>query len=202
VTGSHYFDVEPAVGSARRTVTLALPDVTLELTTDRGVFSADRVDPGTKLLLQELPPPPAHGHLLDLGCGYGPIAVTVARRSPGAQVWAVDTNTRACELTELNARRAGAANVRVGAPESVPPATRFAAVYSNPPIRIGKDALHRLITAWLPRLDPGGSAFLVVNKNLGADSLASWMADELGWGVERLVSRIGYRLLEVVPVAS
>jgi 16S rRNA (guanine1207-N2)-methyltransferase len=158
------------------------------------VFARDGVDPGTKLLLLEAPAPPATGDLLDLGCGYGPIAVALARRSPGATVWAVDVNERARALTVANSAALG--NVRVAAPEEVPGAIRFETIWSNPPIRIGKAALHELLLAWLPRLAPGGRALLVVQKHLGADSLARWL-DERGFPTTRLCSRVGYRLLEV-----
>jgi len=192
----HYFDTSPGAASAPRSVTLTLPDLTVELRTDRGVFSADRVDPGTRLLLLEAPPPPPTGAVLDLGCGYGAIAVALARRAPGATVWAVEVNARARELTEDNARAAGVANVRVVAPGDVPPDLRFAAIYSNPPIRVGKAGLHGLLDTWVPR---GEVCWLVVSKHLGADSLAGWMTTERGWAVERLVSRVSYRVLEVRP---
>jgi 16S rRNA (guanine1207-N2)-methyltransferase len=193
---SHYFDADPGTASAPRTVSLALPDRTVALRTDRGVFSAGRVDPGTHLLLLEAPPPPPSGALLDLGCGYGPIAVVLALRSPGATVWAVDVNARARALTAENAGLAQVANLKVATPEEVPPGTRFAAIYSNPPIRIGKAGLHALLAEWAPRADV---TWLVVSKHLGADTLAAWMRDEQGWSVTRRVSRVSYRVLEVRP---
>ncbi|SRR5581483_2978027 len=193
---SHYFDADPAAASAPRTVTLSLPDRTVSLQTDRGVFSAGRVDPGTHLLLLEAPPPPPVGDLLDLGCGYGPIAVVQALRAPAARVWAVDVNRRALALAEANARAVGAGNVHTAVPADVPTPTRFAAIYSNPPVRVGKAALHALLAEWVPR---GDVTWLVVSKHLGADSLASWMSDTYGWTVSRRVSRVSYRLLEVRP---
>ena len=191
-----YFESDPAVASDRRTVRLALPDATFDLVTDTGVFARDGVDPGTKLLLLEAPAPAPDGHLLDVGCGYGPIALTLARRSPAATVWAVDVNARARELTAENAATAGLANVRVAAPDEVPADVRFRTIWSNPPIRVGKQALHELLLHWLGRLDDGGTAVLVVQKHLGADSLARWLTEQ-GRAVERLRSRMAYRLLEV-----
>jgi len=199
VPDGHYFDREPAVGSAPRTVSLVLPDVSATLTTDRGVFAREAVDPGTKLLLLEGPPPPAEGDLLDLGCGYGPVAVTLALRAPGARVWAVDVNRRALELCTANAAAAGV-EVRAVAPEDVPPDVRFTGIWSNPPVRVGKDALHELLATWLDRLAPDGRAELVVHRHLGADSLARWLAGS-GWATTRTGSRMGYRLLEVHPRA-
>lgn len=176
-----------------------LPDLSVTLATDAGVFSGDAVDAGTKLLLLEAPPLPATGTFLDLGCGYGPMAITMARRSPGATVWAVDVNERALALTRVNSAAAGIGErIRTSLPEDVPADVRFDVIWSNPPIRIGKDALHSLLTTWLGRLHSGGHAVLVVQKHLGSDSLAAWMRDR-GFAVERLRSRAGYRLLEVRP---
>jgi 16S rRNA (guanine1207-N2)-methyltransferase len=196
VPDGHYFDQEPEVASDPRTVPLLLPDLSVTLTTDRGVFARDAVDPGTKLLLLDGPPPPAEGDLLDLGCGYGPIALTLARRAPGATVWAVDVNRRALVLTADNAAAAGLTNVRAVEPADLPPDVTFGAVWSNPPVRIGKRALEDLLRTWLRRLAPEGDALLVVHKHLGADSLSRFLAGE-GFLVTRLRSRMGYRLLGV-----
>src|SRR5688572_9252691 len=194
----HYFDATPQSRSAPQEVRLDLPDLSLRLTTDRGTFSPDRVDTGTKQLLLEGPPPAPSGELVDLGCGYGPIACTLAARSPGARVWAVDVNERALALCGSNAARAGLANLVVATPDRIPPELVVDELWSNPPIRIGKAALHELLTAWLPRLAPTGRALLVVQKHLGADSLHRWLETE-GWPVVRLASRAGYRILQIEP---
>jgi 16S rRNA (guanine1207-N2)-methyltransferase len=177
-------------------VRLDLPDLSLTLGTDRGVFSGDRIDPGTRYLLTAGPAPPSAGHLADIGCGYGPIALTLATRSPGATVWAVDVNERALELTRANTAAAGLANVRVATPDAVPDDVRLATLWSNPPVRVGKAALHDLLDRWLDRLDADGTALLVVQKHLGSDSLHRWL-EARDWSVTRLGSRAGYRLLEV-----
>jgi 16S rRNA (guanine1207-N2)-methyltransferase len=122
----------------------------------------------------------------------------MARRSPKATVWAVDTNHRALALTGENAARLGLANIRAVAPDEVGPEIRFSAIWSNPPIRIGKEALHQLLLEWLGRLTADGRAYLVVHKHLGGDSLAGWLNDQ-GHGATKLASRKGYRLLEVEP---
>jgi len=161
------------------------------------VFASAAIDPGTKLLLLEAGSPPKGAvDLLDLGCGYGPIALTLARRAPDATVWAVDVNRRALDLCAANAAANGLTNVRVVRPDDVPPEIRLAGIWSNPPIRIGKSALHDLLLMWLERLDDGAGAWLVVQKHLGSDSLARWL-DESGWPAIRRVSRSGYRVLEV-----
>ena len=191
---SHYFDRDPLVASQRREISLSLPDLDVVLASDRGVFSGERIDPGTKYLLLEAPAPPSEGDLLDLGCGYGPIAVALARRAPHARVWAVDVNQRALDLVRENA--AGLPNVVAAAPEDVPADVQFAAIYSNPPVRIGKTELHDLLLRWLGHLADGGVAYLVVQKHLGSDSLARWLSEQ-GFPVRRLGSRMGYRLLQV-----
>ncbi|MCO5997014.1 class I SAM-dependent methyltransferase [Actinoallomurus rhizosphaericola] len=196
--GEHYFARQPQADSRPGTVDLVLPDLHLRLATDRGMFSPDRVDLGTRVLLETVPPPPPEGNLLDLGCGYGPIALTMASRSPQAMIWGVDVNERALTIAEQNARTAGLDNVKFGLADRIDPALRFAAIWSNPPIRIGKQALHTLLQTWLARLAPGGRAHLVVQKNLGSDSLQRWLRDQ-GHPTERIASRAGYRVLAVDP---
>ena len=192
----HYFDGEPAVTSRPSTVRLDLPDRSVTLATDRGVFSGDRVDPGSKYLLLEAPAPPPSGTFVDLGCGYGPLACTLAARVPQATVWAVDVNERALDLCRANVAELGLGNVSVAHVDAVPSDLSVDLLLSNPPIRIGKAALHALLGTWLGRLAEDGTAVLVVQKHLGADSLQAWLAEE-GWGATRLGSRTGYRLLKV-----
>ena len=196
--GEHYFAERPQAESRPGTVDLVLPDLHLRLATDRGMFSPDRIDLGTRVLLETVPPPPATGDLLDLGCGYGPIALTMASRSPQAIVWAVDVNQRAVEVGQVNAQAVGLDNVRFCLIDQIAPGTRFSAIWSNPPIRVGKQALHDLLETWLSRLAPGGRAYLVVQKNLGSDSLQRWLNDR-GWPAGRIASRAGYRVLAVDP---
>jgi 16S rRNA (guanine1207-N2)-methyltransferase len=192
----HYFSARPQAPHRPGLVRVVLPDVYLELATDAGVFSPARLDPGTRLLLEESPAPPPAGDLLDLGCGYGPIACVLAARSPAAVVWAVDVNERALELCARNAATAGLPNVRCVTPADPSVPARLAGIWSNPPVRIGKAALRELVGSWMRRLDPGRDAYLVMGRNLGADSLHRWLAEQ-GWPVTRLAARSGYRLLQV-----
>ncbi len=173
-----------------------LPDVHLTLATDSGVFSPTRLDPGTRLLLETAPPPPVHGDLLDLGCGYGPLALVLASRAPAARVWAVDVNQRALDLCTRNVADAGLANVRCLAADDPSLPASYQLIWSNPPVRIGKDALHHMLARNLERLAPGAAAYLVVQRNLGSDSLQRWLA-EAGWDAARIAARAGYRVLEV-----
>jgi 16S rRNA (guanine1207-N2)-methyltransferase len=192
----HYFAAAPSAPSRPITVELRLPDTQMSLVADRGVFSSGHIDPGTLVLLREPPPPPPAGDLLDLGCGYGPIACALARRSPAATVWAVDVNSRALELTRTNARSLGLSNVKARHPEDVPVDVVFTGIWSNPPVRVGKQALQVLLSTWLGRLAPRGTAWLVVHRHLGSDSLAVWLGGQ-GWDVRRFASKSGYRILEL-----
>jgi 16S rRNA (guanine1207-N2)-methyltransferase len=206
VTEDHYFTARPASSSERFPIHVTLADQELHLESSPGVFSHDRLDPGTSVLLRHVPPPPP-GDLLDLGCGWGAIALTMGLLRPDATVWAVDVNERALDLTRRNAERVSerfpCATVVPALPEAVPEDLTFDAIWSNPPIRVGKTALHNLLAAWLPRLKRGGEAYLVVQRNLGADSLTDWMrtqADDDGqpWGaVERVGSSKGFRVLRL-----
>ena len=176
-------------------------DGELTLSTDAGVFSQHGLDKGTSVFLEvmakhEAEPIATGSSLCDIGCGSGAIALTLAARYPACTVYAVDTNQRARDICRENATRNGLKNIVVLSPEEVDQTIRFAALWSNPPIRIGKSALHELLELWLARLDTGGTAYLVVNKNLGADSLSQWMT-ELSYPTTRLASRNGFRVLEV-----
>jgi 16S rRNA G1207 methylase RsmC len=194
----HYFTAEPTGAGRPREVTFMVAGRVYRLTAAGGVFSADRLDPGTAVLLRKAPlPGPAGGVFLDLGCGYGPIACVLADTSSQARVYALDVNQRALDLVRRNAEAAGLADriVPVTAPE-IPGDLRFDEIWSNPPIRIGKPALHELLATWLPRLGPGGVAWLVVAKHLGGDSLQGWL-EQHGWEVSRFASQKGFRILRV-----
>jgi 16S rRNA (guanine1207-N2)-methyltransferase len=195
---SHYFDHSPESPSDPRSVTVVVPGDAFDYRTDRGVFSHGRLDTGTKFLLTDAPEPPETGVFLDLGCGAGPIALALARRRPQAQVVAVDVNERARQLTVDNARRLGISNLVVHGPDDVDDSLHFDLIWSNPPIKVGKDELHTMLLRWLERLSPTGRAVLVVQKNLGSDSLQRWL-NESGHPTVRLGSRAGYRLLDVRP---
>jgi 16S rRNA (guanine1207-N2)-methyltransferase len=194
--GQHYFTSQPDAPHRPGSVHVVVPGLHLELETDSGMFSPGRLDPGTRLLLDTAPPPPQAGDVLDLGSGYGPLALVLAARSPGAAVWAVDVNERALAACARNARRAGLANVRCVTPDDPQIPAGFGLIWSNPPVRIGKPALHELLETWLARLLPGAAAYLVVQRHLGSDSLQRWL-QEAGWHAERAAARASYRVLRV-----
>lgn len=198
-SAQQYFSREPSAPDRRQQIEVSLRGAPTRVTTSAGVFSERRLDPGTAVLLRKAPQPPADGTFLDLGCGWGPIALALAAESPQAQVWAVDINARAVDLCALNAKDLGRTNVHAVLDTGLDPSLSFDLIWSNPPIRVGKEALHALLLEYLPRLNPGGRAVLVVQRNLGADSLAVWLAQALGDGftVMKIASSKGYRLLDV-----
>jgi len=192
----HYFSADPSVRFTRVPVRATVWGQTLELVSGSGVFAQGRLDIGTAVLFRETDPPTAGSTYLDLGCGYGVIGLALARSRPAARVWAVDVNERALLLARENAEALAVADRYLATtPDGVPDDLELDEIWSNPPIRIGKTALHGMLLAWLPRLRPGGRAVLVVGRNLGADSLQRWL-DQQGYPTTRLASAKGFRVLE------
>jgi 16S rRNA (guanine1207-N2)-methyltransferase len=191
----HYFTADPAVPFKRVPVVVRVWGHELQMSSGSGVFAQGRLDVGTAVLFREAGPPEP-GTFLDLGCGYGAIGLALAAAVPEARVWAVDVNERALMLANENAAALGVADRFTAViPDAVPADVRFDEIWSNPPIRVGKQALHDLLLSWLPRLSPGGRAVMVVGKNLGADSLQRWLGDQ-GYPTQRLASAKGFRVLE------
>jgi len=198
----HYFSATPTGPEHRRRLEFEVWGRKLGLQSANGVFASEHLDRGTDALLRESVPPTGSPDVLDLGCGYGPVALAIALACPGARVDAVDVNERALALCRDNAVELGVADrVRSLLPEQVEPGRTYDEIWSNPPIRIGKEALHALLLTWLPRLRPTGSARLVVSKNLGADTLQRWLVEQ-GFGCERAASSKGFRVLLVTPRAG
>ena len=197
MVNEHYFSAEPESELKLRTIHATIAGRAVELQTANGVFSPERIDTGTRVLLSSVPAPPPGGNLLDLGCGWGPIALTLAAESPHATVWAVDVNERSLDLVRRNAESMGLTNVNAVLPQDVPDDVRFMTIWSNPPIRVGKNELHAMLEQWMPRLEPGADAWLVVQKNLGSDSLHRWMDDTFAasLSVTRAATNKGYRVL-------
>ena len=195
----HYFSETPGVDFKPKEIKVELAGREVLVTTSGGVFSPDRLDAGTEVLLEHIHKSSPSGNLLDIGCGWGPISLALAREATNATIWAIDVNQRSLDLTMTNAKRLGLTNIKAVKPEDVPADIQFSGIWSNPPIRVGKDVLHEILLTWLPRLAVNAEAYLVVQKNLGADSLHRWLQTELPeeFGTIRVDTAKGYRVLRV-----
>lgn len=196
----HYFSNEPLGELKPKIIEVTLAGKKVSIETAGGIFSPDHLDTGTAVLLENLEFTPVIGDVLDIGCGWGPIALSIAMARPHVLVWAIDVNERALELTRRNASRLGLTNIKVCTPEEIPNDIEFSGIWSNPPIRVGKEVLHNILKTWLPRLGSGAASYLVVQKNLGADSLLRWLQENLpkGFFSERFDSGKQFRVLKVL----
>lgn len=201
--GEQYFSANPNSLDLRRTLHVDLRGHDVNVQVSNGVFSSSKLDLGTAVLLKHAPQPPENGRFFDIGCGWGAISLALGFESPNAQIYAVDVNERALELTDINAKNAGLNNIHTYLVEDALKEDELKdidLIWSNPPIRVGKDVLHNILLTWLPRLKVGGAAYLVVQKNLGSDSLIPWLSENLGedFSVEKYASSKGYRIIEVL----
>ncbi|EIK80264.1 hypothetical protein CGSMWGv55152_04032 [Gardnerella vaginalis 55152] len=204
--GEQYFSANPNSLDLRRTLHVDLRGHEVSVQVSNGVFSSSKLDLGTAVLLKHAPQPPENGRFFDIGCGWGAISLALGFESPNAQIYAVDVNERALELTDINAKNAGLNNIHTYLVEDALKELKedelkdIDLIWSNPPIRVGKDVLHNILLTWLPRLKVGGAAYLVVQKNLGSDSLIPWLSKNLGedFSVEKYASSKGYRIIEVL----
>lgn len=201
--GEQYFSANPNSLDLRRTLHVVLRGHEVSVQVSNGVFSSSKLDLGTAVLLKHAPQPPENGRFFDIGCGWGAISLALGFESPNAQIYAVDVNERALDLTGINAKNAGLNNIHTYLVEDALKEDALKdidLIWSNPPIRVGKDVLHNILITWLPRLKVGGAAYLVVQKNLGSDSLITWLSKTLGedFSVEKYASSKGYRIIEVL----
>jgi len=199
MSSEQYFTETPASSFKSKEISVVINGREVLLTTAGGVFSPDHIDQGTNVLLAHLDEVPARGNILDIGCGWGPIALSLASASPKATIWAIDVNQRSLELTAINAKRLGLSNIKCVTPDGVPTDLKFSGIWSNPPIRVGKEVLHEILLTWLPRLEEKAEAYLVVQKNLGADSLHRWMESEMPSNLStvRVETAKSFRVLRV-----
>ncbi|MEK9577838.1 MAG: methyltransferase [Aquiluna sp.] len=194
----HYFSADPSAPAKLTELEIEVGGEVLQLSASSGTFSSERLDPGTRVLLglQELFP--TDGIVLDLGCGWGPIGLSIAKLQPATQVIGVDVNQRSVELANSNAKRNGLENFTAFLDRDLDPNLDIDHIWSNPPIRIGKENLHDLLRTYMSRLNPTGDAYLVVQKQLGAESLQRWIAQQ--WP-EREVTKVenskGFRVIRI-----
>lgn len=194
----HYFTQDPSADHEYREFTATLRGMSFTFTTDANVFSRDRVDFGSALLI-EVMRLPATGNVLDLGCGYGPIGIAAAKLAPGAQIHMVDVNQRAADLARRNAERNGASNVEIHSGDGLSPvrAVSFDLVLTNPPIRAGKKVIYAMIDEAKEALRPGGSLWVVIQTKQGAPSMKKKLKETFG-NVDDVDRKAGYHVLVAV----
>jgi 16S rRNA G1207 methylase RsmC len=198
VSNDHYFTANPQADLLPKSVSFEVAGETLTLTSSSGTFSSNRLDKGTAVLLQLADSFPAQGNVLDLGCGWGPIGISIAKLRPEVTVTGIDVNQRSVELANQNAKKLGLSNFKALLADELLEETKFDEIWSNPPIRIGKSALHEILEKHLGQLAPGGRAMLVIQKQLGAKSLFEWLEDKYpGWKIRKARNDRGYWVIEV-----
>lgn len=207
----HYFTAQPSSEAREHEVRYRARGVDYAVSAPDGVFSAQQLDRGTAVLLDKAPrtalpeltgDASAQPLCVDVGCGWGPITFALAHEHPHATVLGVDVNERALEAARRNTVRLGLtqhvviSDARTAVEQLRTDGKHADLIWSNPPIRIGKASLHKLLTTWLELLRPGtGEAYWVVQKNLGADSLVDWLNTQ-GFPSEKLGSSKGFRIIK------
>ncbi len=203
MSSEHYFSANPSADQKLRPVQFVVAGQNFNLQAAAGTFSSGRLDKGTAVLLSLADQVPSHGNVLDLGCGWGPIGISIAKLSPETKVWAVDVNSRSVEIANLNAKNLELNNFQAVLAENLPGDLLFDEIWSNPPIRIGKKSLHELLRKYLALLHPNGRALLVVQKQLGAESLLRWLEEEFpNRTSSRILNERGYWVIEVASSAK
>lgn len=192
----HYYTHKPTTQHDVHEIKEQLRGRLFTFKTDAGVFSKKGVDYGSRHLIETLELPPG-ARVLDVGCGYGPMGLAAASVCPDGHVTMVDINERAVELARENARRNGIANVRVVQSDLLEQvkAERFDVIITNPPIRAGKQVVHRIFTEAYECLNPGGSLWVVIQKKQGAPSAAAKL-ESLYAEVVEVSKDKGYRILK------
>lgn len=196
---NHYFSESADAELKLKKFKVKLNGSKYELASSTGIFSPNELDTGTEVLLKQLENLKPEGTILDIGCGWGPIALSLGLASPTAKIIAIDVNQKCLALTKINAEYLGLGNIQVHTPDEIKDSMMFDEIWSNPPIRVGKKVLHEILCRWLPRLKSGGTARLVVQKNLGSDSLQKWLETEFqdGYQISRVASVKGFRVLKI-----
>ena len=197
----HYYTQTPASAHRLGQVDFLWRGTKLVFETDSGVFSRTEIDKGTEILLNALPEE-LSGSLLDLGCGYGVIGVTLGKRYPGLAVTMSDVNERAVELSRRNAQRSGVqARVMQSDGYGAIPFQRYDWILQNPPIRAGKSVIYAMFAEGARRLAPDGALWLVIRKQQGAESAVSYLKTLFGQ-VEVVTKKGGYWVLRCARPAE
>ena len=194
---SHYFENDPNLASNLQKIEFTVNEIHMSLWTDNGVFSKSRVDEGSFAFLKVLLPLKLTGRILDLGCGYGTLGLTIAISSSEARVDLADINTRALALCAKNAQELGI-NHRVNVIESDIYENiegPYDSIVVNPPIRAGKRVTYAMYDGAKQHLIDGGSLFIVIRKNQGGPSARDYIESLFG-NIELLKKDKGYYIYQ------
>ena len=196
---AHYFDLDPSLASKERLIEYFIDGRTITLISDNGVFSKDKIDEGSYAFLKVIVPLRLSGRILDLGCGYGPIGLTIALTSPLARVDLADINTRALALCEKNAQKLGLSQrvtiLQSNIYENIE--EKYHSIVINPPIRAGKAVTYKMYEGAFTHLIDGGTLFIVIRKNQGAPS-ASKFIESLFGNITLLKRDKGYYIYQAI----
>ncbi|WP_153732594.1 class I SAM-dependent methyltransferase [Sporosarcina obsidiansis] len=194
--GEHYYSKNPQVSSAPKEWKAEIRDKVFSFTTDAGVFSKSGIDEGSRLLVETFKEPTIRGDLLEIGCGYGPIALSIASAFPDRLVHMVDVNERALALSKINAEKNGIQNVEVYESSGVDrvEVDQFAAILTNPPIRAGKHTVFSFYQGAYEKLAQGGELWVVIQKKQGAPSTIEYLRNLFGT-VQTVAKKKGYFIL-------
>lgn len=197
----HYYSKDPKVESKPKEWTATLRGKTLQFKTDAGVFSKGEVDFGSRLLVETFVMSETEGNILDVGCGYGPIGLTIAASYPDRNVHLVDVNERALALCTRNAEQNGITNVTIYPSDalSAVKAEGFSVILTNPPIRAGKETVFSFYDGSYAKLSIGGQLWVVIQKKQGAPSSVKHLQELFG-NVEVVAKKKGYYILRATKV--
>lgn len=194
----HYYAKNPTVKSNPTEWTTEIRGKTLRFKTDTGVFSKGVVDFGSRLLVESFDLPSSlEGAILDVGCGYGPIGLTIAASFPERQVQMVDVNERALRLAAENAQLNCLSNTVIFESDALTSVQRkdFAAIVTNPPIRAGKETIFRIYEGAYDKLKQHGELWIVIQKKQGAPSTQAFLMEKFG-NVDVVEKKKGYFILK------
>ncbi|WLR58085.1 class I SAM-dependent methyltransferase [Guptibacillus hwajinpoensis] len=197
--GEHYYTKNPGVKSSPNKIDADLRGRKFQFTTDSGVFSKKEIDFGSKLLIESFEEPELEGDIVDVGCGYGPIGISLASEFSNRYFYMLDINERATELAMSNAIKNRVHNLSVMASDqlNVLKDKTFASVLTNPPIRAGKQVVHGILEEAYDVLKKGGTLWVVIQKKQGAPSAITRL-QEMFEHVETVVKKKGYYILKAV----
>ena len=200
---AHYFDLDPTLASKERNIEFMIDGRVITLVSDNGVFSKDKIDEGSLAFLKVIVPLRLSGKILDLGCGYGPIGLTIAMTSPEARVDLADINTRALALCEKNAELLGLSRrvtvLQSNVYENIE--GTYNSIVVNPPIRAGKVVTYAMYEGALAHLIDGGSLFIVIRKNQGAPSASKYIESIFG-NISLLKRDKGYYIYQAIKMGE